>query len=570
MVIQEAITLFDAGEYRKAFEVFANAYNVTQNLQEKKTIMSMLQEAYYQPNKAELRDNYDKNVKALEEYPYFWDKQFDDFSALSFLLFPVSDDSYYLYDKMADRFVGEYDGTTRHRMRYFFDNLDHALRVEDEDNLYNLTFLFDNVRRSEDVAMDNHIYLLYHSWEPLQRVMQVGDLVPILEHQKFVFLMGQKNFDRYPIDFKSEWGVDYGTMKPQPVRIEEIKRICYWYKHAHSGSVLSQGLLGAFTTIQVENGHDFHTFSKFHAHTASEKMKTVISNVDGIISIDDLERWIRPEEYDIHLKDLEEYVNHLKNERKENPRYTFKEIFVAYFLFHYNKRKLNSRITPLLFYDPHIWDSSFYTNLILSFPYKTVLTCVREPIMTFMRCCTIGIVGWNDFQDRYILAADYVHAQFLSNKLLPEYYGWRFEDLKRVPDKLLPMVCKHLNVPFESTILQEDVPMTDCYGHTVKGFDQSPLQYNLEYIMSDFDKLRLQIFYEPIHKYYGYAGFDSEEYPLSEQEVRKLFSYPFRFERLNLCKTDADQLHERVQWVLQKCWKKNIIVPKLIKPIGEN
>lgn len=189
--------------------------------------------------------------------------------------------------------------------------------------------------------------------------------------------------------------------------------------------------------------------------------------------------------------------------------------------------------------------------------------------MAFMRCYSIGIAGWNEFQDQYLLASDYVHAQYLSDNLKKDYYGWKFEDLKQFPEKLLPHICQQINIPFEPHILEEEVPMTDRYGHTVKGFDKSPLKYDLAKIMTDFDKVRLQIFYEPIHKYYGYSGFDSNEYHLSEEEIRKLFSYPFRFENLNLWKSDPDKLHARIQFVLQKFWRKKITVPKLITPEGD-
>ena len=99
MTIQEAIALFDAGDYKEAFVNFAKIYNESPNAQERQDIMAMLQEAYYQPNEPELRENYEKNIESLAAYPYLWEKQFADFSSLSFLLFPVSDDCYYLYDK---------------------------------------------------------------------------------------------------------------------------------------------------------------------------------------------------------------------------------------------------------------------------------------------------------------------------------------------------------------------------------------------------------------------------------------------------------------------------------------
>lgn len=114
MTIQDVISLFDAQKYKEAFEGFAGLYNQSNDTQERANIMSILLEAYYEPNEPELRGYYENNRKLLAEYPYIWGEKLEEFSSLSFLLFPTSEDSYYLYDKITDRFIGEYDGTTRH------------------------------------------------------------------------------------------------------------------------------------------------------------------------------------------------------------------------------------------------------------------------------------------------------------------------------------------------------------------------------------------------------------------------------------------------------------------------
>lgn len=176
-----------------------------------------------------------------------------------------------MYDKQVDRFIGEYDGTTRHQMRYFFQNLDDALKVEDEDNLYNLTFLFDNVRRSEDVAMDNHIYLLYNTWEPLQRVMQVGDLFPILEHEKFVFLVGVNTHWQYPVDFKGTFGIDYEAMEPQMLRIEEINQICiFGSTNSHCGNAMIDSLLDWHPNLLTIKEFGLSAFPSFYESCLKE------------------------------------------------------------------------------------------------------------------------------------------------------------------------------------------------------------------------------------------------------------------------------------------------------------
>ena len=115
-------------------------------------------------------------------------------------------------------------------------------------------------------------------------------------------------------------------------------------------------------------------------------------------------------------------------------------------------------------------------------------------------------------------------------------------------------------------MLETDAPSDNsCSGEVIHGFDQKALHYKFDDVLSDFDKMRLKIFYEPIHKYYGYEAFDSNEYPLPEDIVMHLFSYPFRFEQYLYPNVTSEMIHAWVQDVLQDCWRKKITCPKLIQ-----
>ena len=208
MTIEEAVVLFDRCQYQQAFEGFASIYNESQNNQERQDIMSILQDAYYVPNIEELQENYEKNCSALSEYPYFDDKQFANFSDLSFLLFPTSDDTYYIYDKQTDRFIGKYNSTTCQQIEQVPEKIDPPIVLEDEDNFYKLKFLSEYVQQNNSKTADKYIYLLYHTWQPLQRIMQVGDLSSILEHKNFIFLMGKENHRRCSVDYKDMQSIE--------------------------------------------------------------------------------------------------------------------------------------------------------------------------------------------------------------------------------------------------------------------------------------------------------------------------------------------------------------------------
>ena len=426
MTIPEAIALFDAGDYKEAFVSFTNIYNKSQNAQERQDIMTMLQEAYYQPNESELREHYKRNVQALAAYPYFWEKQFANFSSLSFLLFPISDDSYYLYDKKADCFVGEYDGATRRQMRYFFENLYQALRVEDEDNLYNLTFLFDNVRRSEDVAMDNHVYLLYHSWEPLQRVMQVGDLTPILEHKKFVFLIGQENFYRYPVNFKDEFDIHYDRMEPQKLQIHEMKRICYWWKRGYAGTMLGLGVLNQSTHTIVKMGWSFHKDSKVQGYPLylTKFFSDFVQNLDTRYTLESLYSLYNHKEIDWCFPDFEKFFFFIKKYDHKKRSYSLSDLFRLFFLYLYYKKipNANPRIAPTIVWEPHLNDQTLYIALIMTFPYHVVMNSMREPVTLTGRIY--------QSEQSIFPYSDYTIAMSMDESLKNDYYAYRFEDLK--------------------------------------------------------------------------------------------------------------------------------------------
>lgn len=571
--IAEAIELFDKQQYQEAFSAFTEMYHASRSAGDKQEIFQLLEEVFYRPNAAELEKNYTGNLSLLQAYPYFWGRALRSFEALRFQLFPVSEGLYCCYDREKDRFGDIYDGDTPRQMRYFFERLDEPIRATDEDNCYNLTFLHDNVRSSEDFAGDNHIYLLYATPEPLERLMLACDLAPLLRQQKFVFLLGKKNWKRYPIDFQKTFGVDYAERSPAPVRVEEVKRICFWYKHAYSGTELSLGVLGAVNEIQMYSAMVFHTDSTVDGKPMYDlpEFRGLLNRPEEICTVEQIESLLRTRRCDIRLEGLLDYLAWLRQQRPAPHRYTVKELFCGYFLFRYEQRHINPRVVPMLLFDLHVWNTSVYNAVVSAFPYRTVLTSVREPIMTFGRSYLYGLIGWSKFQTQYILGSDYVHAQFLPPELQECYFGFRFEDLKTKPEAVCRALCRHLNVPFAEQMLETEAPLADRTGQVTRGFDQAPLHRDISAVLTEFDQLRLKLFYDPILRYYGYPCFPFEEYPLSEEVVRELLRYPFRFERLNKhylpdSAPPEETLHEWIQEILQGAWRKQAICPRLIPP----
>lgn len=567
---EEAIRLFEAGDYSGAFEAFTALYAASGDPEERARILQLLVDAYYTPNLEEMDQCYQHNCALLRSYPYQWGISDIALEQLPHLIFPVTEQEYCLYDRQEQQFSTLRTICTKQVTKYFFQDMSQPLFVEEEVNQYHLQYLFDNVRRSEDYGADNHVYLYYASLAGAAPLLALCDLEPLLKEHKFVFLFGPDNRDRYPIDFLTQFHLDFSATAC-PVRIEEIKRICFWYKHAYSGTDLGTQVLGASSVVQREKGHDFHTYStvdgKLLYNTA--EFREALADPSRVYTVKALRGYLRSKRYRIILEDFPQFLDWLEGQQPAAP-WTVFQLFRGYFLFRYLQRELPPpRIAPVILFDPHMWDTGPYNAIVQAFPYRMVLTSMREPIVTLARSYMYGLVGWDEFQTKYIMASDYCHAQFLPPELLECYYGYRFEDLKQYPGKLLSAVCRQMDIPFEEAMLETQAPATDRQGETVEGFDLKPLHRDISGVLSEFDQMRLKIFYEPIHKYYGYPSFDSREYPLSDAEVRQLFSHPFRFEHFNhknFPKISQETLHQWVQWVLGLYRRAKLTCPKLIQP----
>ena len=156
----------------------------------------------------------------------------------------------------------------------------------------------------------------------------------------------------------------------------------------------------------------------------------------------------------------------------------------------------------------------------------------------------------------------------LNPKLRSHYCGIRFEDMKTRPETVCRALCRNLNIPYEPQMLEADGSFTDAEGNKIRGFDDKPLHRDVSGLLSEFDQLRLKIFFDPILKYYGYPSFSFEEHPLPDTMVRDLFRYPFRLEYVIEKQSNGAipcaKTHRWIQKMLQSLWKKEIICPKML------
>lgn len=530
---RDVVSIFENGDYKTAFLMWKDIYNESNDEEEKQTIYQLLKDIYYIPNEKELRENYNKNCSLLSNYPFLLGWTNKKWEELEIEVIPLSETEFCVFYKEKDIFSGIYDNATE-KIPYFFKNLENPLLLEEIYLQSHLQFLQDNVRKSEDYGGDNHIYLYYENEELLSVLLQYNDLSLYLEDKKFVFLVGEEFKQCYPINFKERFDIEFREEDRKPIQLGEIKRICFWYKHAHSGNDFGRGILGESCNIQALKGHDFHSYSEKNGTLIwlNEIFRRILKEPQYKITFQQLKEFNEGNGYYIALEEYEEFLFWLE-QKVERQYVTVIELFKGYFLFQYEKRKINPRIVPMLLWDPHMTENNLYDDIIKSFTYQIILTSMREPIRTLYSSYKKGLLGWNEFQTKFFIASDYQLDLFLNEEFQDNYYGYRFEDLKLYPLEQLKSICQVLNIPVDENMLDAKAPHEKIDGTVVEGFDMGALKGDMSQILSDFDQMRLKIYYEPILKYYGYDTFDLEEYPLTMNEVAQLFHYPFRFEREN-------------------------------------
>ena len=177
------------GSYKTAYTQFVQLY---QEGQFRTECLDIITQAFYTPNVKPMKNRYEKNCAALAKYPYLFRTDFPKFEDLPLCFYPFDDNGYLPFDPQKREF-GEYVNYNNPVVsRNFFKNLDSPILAKDVYSQYELEYLNDNVRPSEDIGQENHLYLHYESWEMFCAHLQVLNVRRILEQKKIVFFFGDE------------------------------------------------------------------------------------------------------------------------------------------------------------------------------------------------------------------------------------------------------------------------------------------------------------------------------------------------------------------------------------------
>lgn len=333
---------FSEADHRLPFTHFVSLFNRGLFQGE---IWDLMTQAFYLPNAAQQKKLYEKNVKALSAYPYCFRKDFPAFEELTILFFPFDDQGFVPFDPVENRF-GEYVNFDDPIIdRYFFRDLSKPILAEDVYSQYQLDYLHDNVRKSEWVAKENHIYLHYTDFQRFCAYLQVLSMRELLKEKKLVFLFAEE-ISRYPIDFKAEFGIDYSQYAVKPVGIREVKRMI-WH-----------------TQLSAHNGADFFNEVLYGHPNLISAQSVIFSKVEEAIqqAKQDMRELSKSSKLLLKLRQLKDPTD--------------KDIFVALFLYMWGSVNIpdpSARIVPALLFQPHFYNIGYKLSIYKDLKDATVL-----------------------------------------------------------------------------------------------------------------------------------------------------------------------------------------------------
>ena len=511
---------FSKGDYQIAYTSFVSLYNRGKFQNE---LMELMTQAFYLPHVKEQRRRYRDNCERLNRYPYLFRKDFPDFDALPIRFFPFSDEGYIPFYQNENRFGAYVNFREPIIDRYFFADLEQPVLAKDVFSQYQLEYLHDNVRKSEWVGRENHIYLHYTDWEIFCAHLQCLELQPLLSEKKLVFLIGEE-IKQYPIDFKERFRIDYSKYPLRPLSYREVTRLI-WH-----------------TQLAAHNGGDFFN-EIFHAHPNLLTLESVMF-------------------HDLQKKFQETRADLKRQYGKQMPHLTDKDLLVSMLMGNeVSCQGLDraSRICPAVFFQPHFSNMLFTIQISgekgLSTLYSEEYESIRTSpifqgfkyIKTFtpMRRITTSYAATVRFmlkqaeqvrevdgKKTYALVSDVLLQRLQNRSFLVDWQDRlyhdsvlvRFEDGKLNPTATFTALAEFLDIPYTES-------MTYCSGEeglnpeslegNARGFDPATVYSTYDDYGNDEERAFLEYFLRDAYEYYGYSFHYYKGQPVDEAWIQE-------------------------------------------------
>ena len=514
---------FSQGNYQVAYTAFVSLYNRGVYQTE---LMDLMTQAFYLPNAEDQKKRYARNCAALAKYPYLFREDFPDFEALPVQFFPFNDEGYIPFFKAEHRFGAYVNFNDPVIDRYFFRDLDKPVLARDVFSQYQLEYLNDNVRKSEWVGRENHIYLHYTDWTTFCAYLQCLELRPLLSEKKLVFLM-EGEIEQYPIDFHTRFGIDYAQYPVRPIGIGEVTRMI-WH-----------------TQLAAHNGGDFFN-EIFYGHPNLLSYESIM--------FDNIQKAVA--EAKANWRRVDWLTPRLRRQLSRMKRPTDKDFLVALFL---DRQDISgsldhgSRIAPALFFQPHFSNMIYDIReselkgapMLYSEQYEAIRTSPLfhgfRYIKTFtpMRRITTSYAASVRFMlDREaqgeevkvvpdVLAERLVNRSFMVDqwdRLYRDSVLVRFEDGKLNPRATFTALAEFLDLPYTESMTycssRKGIDPESLKGNA-RGFDPATVYRTYDEFANDEERAFLEYFLRDAYEYYGYDFHYYQGEPVDEAWIEQ-------------------------------------------------
>lgn len=526
------------GNYKVAYDVFLSLY---QRGFRQPELLSLMTEAFYQPNVKLLKSRYEKNCRLLAKYPYLFRKDFLPFDWLPIRFYPYDDRHHVPFFVEQETFGERVDLQHPVISRNFFRDLEQPILAEDVYSQYELEYLRDNVRKSEWVGRENHIYLHYTNWATFCSYLQVINLRPLLEEQKFVFLIEEER-DLYPLDFQARFGIDYSEYPVKPLGIREIHRLI-WHTQlsSHNGGDFFNEIFDNHPNLIV-----VESVMLYHIQEQMDNLRNLLNKGGEVLFESPIG--------DGDLKKPQRLADQLNRMHDR----TDKDIFVALYLSIADLRPLDaaSRIVPAIFFQPHFHnyhctlaanqqnraaiDSEEYQKLkefspLKGFRYIKTFTPMRRPTNSTgasLRFMQRQINDWKPGED-VLTVPDEITERVLNrnymvnwqDRLFQDSVLVRFEDGKLNPKATFTALAAFLDLPYTES-------MTYCSKNgerdpesmqgNDRGFDPAAVYRTYEEYLGPEERYFLEYFMRDVYQRYGYDFQYYDGSPMDEEQMNDL------------------------------------------------
>ena len=535
--MEASLYLLQSGaDYRLPFTCFRRLYNAGEFQED---CFSILTEAFYQPNEEQLREAYRRNCGLLAQYPYLFRKDFLPFERLPIRFYPYDDKGYTPFYVEEERFGGYINFNYPVISRNFFKDLENPILAADVYSQYELEYLTDNVRKSEWVGRENHIYLHYTSWETFCAHLQCLNLEPLLAEEKVVFLI-EEEVSQYPIDFKERFGLDYSENPVKPVGVREVKRLI-WH-----------------TQLSSHNGGDFFN-EIFDGHPNLIAMPSIFMKDVAQKSLELRGLMEASANYETASLLFRAWKPYIIKELFELENPTDKDFFSAVYL---GSRKYNrsvdhaARIVPALFFQPHFGNLSYslsadeaghtvlhskqydeianseifkYFKYIKTFTPMRRVTTSYGGAMRFMH----AFPGKTEEERKGTVVGDQITDKLLNrsfmidpeDRLYQDSVLVRFEDGKLNPKATFTALAAFLDLPYTESMtycsLRGKRNPVSMQGNDL-GFDTAGVYRAYDEYIDDTERYFIEFFMRDAYEYYGYGFQWYDGKPVDEARVVEL------------------------------------------------